>query len=137
MERNLFFSLLVLLVTTVHGIQEHTLTNHIFMPGEFESWNVEGGDQMVEEAFEFSTWTSEGGGSVLVNVDSFGAVGDGFSDDTQVSSCANLKRFNFIGGFLSFIVHTKKKKVVLVISKINGKMFGDAKNIVLSQYSIS
>ena len=36
------------------------------------------------ELFEIPSWTSERGGKVLVNVDSFGAVGDGVSDDTQV-----------------------------------------------------
>lgn len=106
MERtDLFFSLLVLLVT-VHGAQEQT--DHILMPGEFESWNVEEGDEMVEEAFDFPTWTSESGGRFLVSVDSFGAVGDGISDDTQVSSCANLKIFYVYMGFCC----SKKKKIL-------------------------
>lgn len=97
----------------MHGAQENT--DHILMPGELESWNVEEGDEMVEEAFDFPTWTSESGGRFLVNVDSFGAVGDGISDDTQVSSCANLKIFMFI--WVS-VAQRKKYWVVLVILKL-------------------
>lgn len=111
----------------MHGAQENT--DHILMPGELESWNVEEGDEMVEEAFDFPTWTSESGGRFLVNVDSFGAVGDGISDDTQVSSCANLKIFMFI-----WVSVAQRKKILGCFgdSKINCKILDYGKNMVVS-----
>lgn len=40
--------------------------------------------EFEEEEEELVPWRSERGSKVLVNVDSFGAVGDGVSDDTKV-----------------------------------------------------
>ncbi|XWS22610.1 hypothetical protein CRYUN_Cryun29cG0051000 [Craigia yunnanensis] len=48
--------------------------------GELEDLDIAEEDA---ELFEIPSWTSECGGKVLVTVDSFGAVGDGVSDDTQ------------------------------------------------------
>lgn len=50
---------------------------------ELESFDIEEDDEM--NVFKIPSWTSERGSKVLVNVDSFGAIGDGVSDDTQVS----------------------------------------------------
>ncbi|XP_077244151.1 putative polygalacturonase At1g80170 [Tasmannia lanceolata] len=80
MEKILSACLLVLLVT-VYIVEGKTITDEIFMSTETENW-YEGGEE-IEEPFEFLKLKSEGGGRVLVNVDSFGAVGDGVSDDTQ------------------------------------------------------
>lgn len=51
---------------------------------DFESMEFE--DENDFDIFDIPSWTSERGGKVLVNVDSFGAVGDGVSDDTQVNN---------------------------------------------------
>lgn len=40
--------------------------------------------EFEEEEEELVPWRSERGSKVLVNVDGFGAVGDGVSDDTKV-----------------------------------------------------
>ncbi|KDO82376.1 hypothetical protein CISIN_1g0424472mg, partial [Citrus sinensis] len=55
--------------------------DNIALLGELENLNVE--EENEVELFEEPSWTSERGGKVLVNVDSFGAAGDGVSDDTQ------------------------------------------------------
>ncbi|KAJ4711085.1 Pectin lyase-like superfamily protein [Melia azedarach] len=55
--------------------------DNIAMLGEFENLDIE--EENESELFEVPSWTSERGGKVLVNVDSFGAAGDGVSDDTQ------------------------------------------------------
>ncbi|TYI94258.1 hypothetical protein E1A91_D02G190800v1 [Gossypium mustelinum] len=62
--------------------------------GELEDLDIAEEDM---ELFEDPSWISERGGKVLVNVDSFGAVGDGVSDDTEAfrkawnTSCATSK----------------------------------------------
>lgn len=51
------------------------------MLGELQSFDIY--EEVDIEAFEMPSWTNPNAGRVLVNVDSFGAVGDGISDDTQ------------------------------------------------------
>ncbi|XP_020539063.1 probable polygalacturonase At1g80170 isoform X2 [Jatropha curcas] len=48
---------------------------------ELKSFEIDEKDDV--QLFDTPSWTSERGGKVLVNVDSFGAVGDGVSDDTK------------------------------------------------------
>lgn len=50
-----------------------------------ESFDIEE-ETEVEELSDIPSWRSEHGGKVLVNIDSFGAAGDGESDDTEVTS---------------------------------------------------
>lgn len=47
-----------------------------------EDLQVQEGDEF--ELLDWPSWESARGNKVLVNVDAFGAVGDGVSDDTQV-----------------------------------------------------
>ena len=50
-------------------------------------------DEVSEEdsGFEFPGWRSDGVGRIPVNVEAFGAIGDGITDDTQVSLSLSLK----------------------------------------------
>ncbi|GMH01594.1 hypothetical protein Nepgr_003433 [Nepenthes gracilis] len=75
----LFFS--VCLLTTVLGLVDNVLHDKIAALGELGSFGINEGADM--DTLEMPSWTSERSGKVLVNVDSFGAAGDGISDDTQ------------------------------------------------------
>lgn len=64
---------------------------------ELESWDIEEDNDW--DFYENPSWTSERGSKVLVNVDSFGAVGDGVSDDTQVKLyclCLNISCHSYV-----------------------------------------
>ncbi|KAL5759840.1 hypothetical protein ACOSP7_018352 [Xanthoceras sorbifolium] len=62
-------------------LEGNMLYDNIVMLEELESLEIEEDNEV--ELFDVPSWMSERGGKVLVNVDSFGAVGDGVSDDTQ------------------------------------------------------
>lgn len=79
----LFIILFLGLLTVVHAVAETMVYNDIGMLHELESFEID--EENDVELFDTPSWTSERGGKVLVNVDSFGAVGDGVSDDTQVN----------------------------------------------------
>lgn len=71
-----------------HGVAGNLAYGNIGMLEEVnQSWEMEEENEM--ESSLISSWaSSERGNKVLVNVDSFGAVGDGVSDDTQVNLCS-------------------------------------------------
>lgn len=71
MSKILFISFLAL--SLVYGAAERSLSNSSDM--EIEDDEI--------ELWDLSSWSSERGIKVLMNVDSFGAVGDGVSDDTK------------------------------------------------------
>lgn len=77
---NKLLSLLLSLVLIAHGGANHVDDDKFSILEEFENLRIEE-DDGVEH---FEAWTSERGVKVIVNVDSFGAAGDGISDDTQV-----------------------------------------------------
>ena len=69
------------LLIAAYGVAGNMLYDNFDILRELEDVEIAEEDA---ELFEIPSWTSERGGKVLVNVDSFGAVGDGVSDDTQV-----------------------------------------------------
>ncbi|XWS63677.1 hypothetical protein CRYUN_Cryun06bG0122100 [Craigia yunnanensis] len=79
MDKLFLVSFLGLLIAA-YGVAGNILYDNFDILRELE--DVEIGEEDAE-LFEIPSWTSERGGNVLVNVDSFGAVGDGVSDDTQ------------------------------------------------------
>ncbi|CAK7357352.1 unnamed protein product [Dovyalis caffra] len=80
MEKLFIITLLGLLIVA-NGVAENMAYNNFALLEELESFEIDEEDGV--EFFDMPSWTSERGGKVLVNVDSFGAVGDGISDDTQ------------------------------------------------------
>lgn len=74
----LFILFLVLLIESLGSALEKNLEEEIF--SEFEDFDDINEDE--EEVFELQK--NGRGNKVLVNVDSFGAAGDGTSDDTKV-----------------------------------------------------
>ncbi|KAG6655012.1 hypothetical protein CIPAW_05G185600 [Carya illinoinensis] len=83
MDKFLLFSFLGMLIVVHHGVAGNVGIDDIGMLEELDQicWEMEEENEM--ESSPISSWTSDRGSKVLVNVDSFGAVGDGVSDDTQ------------------------------------------------------
>ncbi|XP_050207132.1 probable polygalacturonase At1g80170 isoform X2 [Mercurialis annua] len=81
---------------------------------ELESFEVD--EENDVELFDTPSWTSERGGKVLVNVDSFGAAGDGVSDDTQAfvnawkTACSTPKSVFLVPSGRSYLVNATKFK---------------------------
>lgn len=81
MNKPFIVSLLALLIATSYG----AVYRELDILGNLESLDVPQDDIDDDMTlFDFSCFTSQNSGKNLVNVDSFGAVGDGVSDDTQV-----------------------------------------------------
>ncbi|KAK2636510.1 hypothetical protein Ddye_031302 [Dipteronia dyeriana] len=86
----------------------------IVMLEELESLDIEEDNQV--ELFDVPSWTSERGGRVLVNVDSFGATGDGVSDDTQAfvnawnTTCSTANSVFLVPPGRSYLVNAIKFK---------------------------
>lgn len=97
MDKFLLFSFLGMLIVVHHGVAGNVVIDDIGMLEELDQicWEMEEENEM--ESSPISSWTSERGSKVLVNVDSFGAVGDGVSDDTQVNLCSLIKKHSYIG----------------------------------------
>ncbi|WVZ13820.1 hypothetical protein V8G54_011386 [Vigna mungo] len=84
MDKFFLVSLLALLIAA-HGVAGSMTCDSIGMLEELkslESFDIEE-ETEVEELSDIPSWRSEHGGKVLVNIDSFGAAGDGESDDTE------------------------------------------------------
>lgn len=73
---------LLLLIATV-GVVSCVLDDRFSIIDELESLDIE--EEIDTEGPVVPSWfINERDGKVLVNVDSFGAAGDGISDDTEV-----------------------------------------------------
>ncbi|GMY26247.1 probable polygalacturonase At1g80170 [Fagus crenata] len=80
MDKFFLLSFIGLLIVA-HGVAGNMVCDNIGMFEELENLDIE--EENEAELSLILSWTSERGSEVLVNVDSFGAVGDGVSDDTQ------------------------------------------------------
>lgn len=78
----IFIILFLGLLSVVYTVAGNMVYNNIGMLEELEGFEID--EESEVELFYTPSWTSERGSKVLVNVDSFGAIGDGISDDTQV-----------------------------------------------------
>jgi len=86
MDKFFFVSLLALLIA-VHGVAGSMMYDSIGMLEELKSLDsIDIEEETEVELSDIPSWRSEHGGKVLVNIDSFGAAGDGESDDTEVTS---------------------------------------------------
>ncbi|KAG4936028.1 hypothetical protein JHK85_050947 [Glycine max] len=84
MDKFFLVSLLALLITA-YGVAGSIMCDNIGMLEELkslEALDIEEEENEVELS-DIPSWRSERGGKVLVNIDSFGAAGDGESDDTE------------------------------------------------------
>lgn len=53
-------------------------------------------DELFESFLDFPDWESHCSKKPLSNVDAFGAVGDGVSDDTKVGKCCSLSLYGYV-----------------------------------------
>ena len=73
------------LLIACYGVAGNLIYDDIGMLDDLEERFDMEDEESDFDFFDIPPWKSERGGKVLVNVDSFGAAGDGVSDDTQVS----------------------------------------------------
>uniref|UniRef100_A0A6M2EQJ4 endo-polygalacturonase n=1 Tax=Populus davidiana TaxID=266767 RepID=A0A6M2EQJ4_9ROSI len=110
----LFIITLLGLLILVNGVAENLVYSNFAMLEELESFEIDDEDDV--ELFDIPSWTSERGGQVLVNVDSFGAVGDGISDDTQAfvkawgTACAIPKSVFLVPSGRRYLVNATRFK---------------------------
>ncbi|KAI7725357.1 hypothetical protein M8C21_029705 [Ambrosia artemisiifolia] len=115
MGKMVFISVFVmLLLVHVSAHVEDILSDnfyHVF--GEVE--NLEFEDDEIE-LFDLPSWSSQRGGKILVNVDSFGAAGDGVSDDTKAfenawkQACSTAKSVLLVPPGRTYLVNATKFK---------------------------
>ncbi|CAL0330993.1 unnamed protein product [Lupinus luteus] len=111
MDKFFFVSLLSFLLAA-HGIVGNMMYDNIAMLQELESLDIEEENEI--ELSEIPSWRSERGGKVLVNVDSFGAAGNGESDDTEAFrkawniSCATPKSVFLVPQGRIYLVNATK-----------------------------
>ncbi|CAA2944434.1 probable polygalacturonase At1g80170 [Olea europaea subsp. europaea] len=82
MDKILFLALIVLLLVPCRNA-EPKFSPEFEGLGELENLDVEGNGEEEFEFLELPSWESDRASKILVNVDAFGAAGDGTSDDTQ------------------------------------------------------
>ncbi|XP_057948567.1 probable polygalacturonase At1g80170 [Malania oleifera] len=91
---------------------ESYLVDNLATLGELENLHVEEGEDV--DLFDAPSWTSEEVGKVLVNVDSFGAAGNGVSDDTQAfqkawkQACSTQKSVLLVPPGRSYLVNATR-----------------------------
>lgn len=84
MDKFFLLSLLGMLIIA-YGVSGSIVPNgDIDMIKELESFDIEEEDDNEVETYAVPVWRNERGSKVLMNVDSFDAVGDGVTDDTMV-----------------------------------------------------
>ena len=82
MKKSIFLGFLFCLLIVAYGNEDNNFSDNAVRE-YLDNLDIEEGDDV--ELFELPSWTSERGSKILVNVDGLGAVGDGISDDTQVT----------------------------------------------------
>ncbi|CAI9778173.1 unnamed protein product [Fraxinus pennsylvanica] len=82
MDKILFLAFMVLLLVPCRNA-EPKFSRKFEVLGELENLDVEENGDEEFELLEFPSWESDRANKILVNVDAFGAAGDGTSDDTQ------------------------------------------------------
>ncbi|KVI05655.1 Glycoside hydrolase, family 28 [Cynara cardunculus var. scolymus] len=112
MGKIVFISILVMLLL-VNGTAENSLSDTFDIFGELESLDLE------DDEIEFSdlpSWSSQHGSKILVNVDTFGAAGDGVTDDTKAvqnawtQACSTAKSVLLVPPGRTYLVNATRFK---------------------------
>ncbi|GFY88273.1 pectin lyase-like superfamily protein [Actinidia rufa] len=110
----IFFVCFVGLLIVAQGTTESILSEDISVLGELESLDIEEGGDI--KPLDYPSLMSESDNKVLVNVDGFGAVGDGVSDDTQAfvdawkQACSTPKSVFLVPIGLRYLVNATRFK---------------------------
>jgi hypothetical protein len=114
--------LLLLLIISKIRCESHSSNVGLWEGGEDQMEEI-GEEWWVDEEVGIKMWTEERSGKVPVNVESFGAVGDGVADDTQVGTVI----INLIGSSLHFNSMNKNTLmlyVILTLRRSNSDVYG-------------
>ncbi|XP_027771883.1 probable polygalacturonase At1g80170 isoform X2 [Solanum pennellii] len=110
MVKILFFLFLVWLMGALGAAKNNFLDDVIL--SELDDLDVEDSDEA--ELFDLPRWGIDRGNKILVNVDSFGAVGDGTSDDTKAfvdawkQACSTPKSVLLVPAGRSYLVNATR-----------------------------
>lgn len=122
MEKFLLVSLFSLLIAAAHGVSGSMMFDNFGMFEELNSLAVDTDEDTEVETSDIASLTSERGGKVLVNIDSFGAAGNGESDDTEVTSFlfskySNIFKMHIIvySNIFMLNMHFKQKITILLV----------------------
>lgn len=112
MGKIVFISILSMLLL-VNGSVGNSLSDTFDIFGELESLDLE------DDEIEFSdlpSWSSQHGSKILVNVDTFGAAGDGVTDDTKAvenawtQACSTAKSVLLVPPGRTYLVNATRFK---------------------------
>lgn len=112
MGKIVFISILAMLLL-VNGSVGNSLSDTFDIFGELESLDLE------DDEIEFSdlpSWSSQHGSKILVNVDTFGAAGDGVTDDTKAvenawtQACSTAKSVLLVPPGRTYLVNATRFK---------------------------
>ncbi|KAI3817541.1 hypothetical protein L1987_11336 [Smallanthus sonchifolius] len=112
MGKIVFFSVLFILLS-VHATVEDSLPDKFDVFGEIENLEFEDDEMGL---FDLPSWSSQHGAKILVNVDSFGAAGDGVSDDTKAfqnawtQACSTAKSVLLVPQGRTYLVNATRFK---------------------------
>lgn len=109
MEKFFFVSLFSLLIAAAHGVSGSTVFENFGMFEELNNLSLDIEEDTEVEISDIPSWTSERGGKVLVNIDSFGAAGNGESDDTEVTFLHLQMHIIVYSNFFMLNMHFKPK----------------------------
>ncbi|KAL0699924.1 hypothetical protein Bca4012_056046 [Brassica carinata] len=82
MDKLFILSLIALLTLTAYGAAGKMVYTDLDILKKLENFDIP--EDVADDDYDTKSFTSRGCGKNLVNVDTFGAAGDGVSDDTQI-----------------------------------------------------
>ncbi|KAL2467495.1 Pectin lyase-like superfamily protein [Forsythia ovata] len=115
MDKILFLAFLVLLLVPLRNA-DTKFSQEFEVLGDLENLDVEENGEDEFDFLEWPSWKSDHGNKVLVNVDAFGAVGNGISDDTQAfvdawkQACSTPKSVFLVPEGRSYLVNATRFK---------------------------
>ncbi|KAL3845672.1 hypothetical protein ACJIZ3_003075 [Penstemon smallii] len=114
MNKLTFLSFIILLVVPLRSADKDS-PDKFKIAAKLEDFEVEEeGDDNFFELSDFPSWESDQGNKILVNVDGFGAVGDGVADDTQAfvsawkQACSVPKSVFMVPGGRRYLVNATR-----------------------------
>uniref|UniRef100_A0A0D3DR21 endo-polygalacturonase n=2 Tax=Brassica oleracea var. oleracea TaxID=109376 RepID=A0A0D3DR21_BRAOL len=119
MDRLFILSLIGILMVTAYGVAAKMVYTDLDILEKLENFDIpeDDADDYDTKLFDWPSFTSRSSGKNLVNVDTFGAAGDGVSDDTQ----AFVSAWNKACGMPKSVLLVPQGRTYLVnATKFNG-----------------
>ncbi|KAG5390577.1 hypothetical protein IGI04_032118 [Brassica rapa subsp. trilocularis] len=119
MDKLFILSLIGILMVTAYGVAAKMVYTDLDILEKLENFDIpeDDADDYDTKLFDWPSFTSRSSGKNLVNVDTFGAAGDGISDDTQ----AFVSAWNKACGMPKSVLLVPQGRTYLVnATKFNG-----------------